>query len=120
MMRSKDRFTRSCLGGALFTLTAVVGCASAPTPPELMDARSAYIRAEAGPAAQYKPDRLHEAKVALDRAEKSYSEDPGKQKTRDLAYVAQRRSELAEAQGRDAKLAQEKAQAEQMIQRSAQ
>ena len=120
MMRSKDRFTRSCLGGALFTLTAMLGCASAPTPPELMDARSAYIRAEAGPAAQYKPDRLHEAKEALDRAEKSYSEDPGKQKTRDLAYVAQRRAELAEAQARDAKLAQDKMQAEQMIQRSAQ
>jgi outer membrane protein OmpA-like peptidoglycan-associated protein len=120
MMRTKYRFSRSYIGVVLLAMPVAFGCASAPTPPELMDARSAYIRAEAGPAAQYKPDQLHEAKMALDRAEKSYSDDPGKQKTRDLAYVAQRRSELAESQARDAKLAQEKAQAEQILQRSAQ
>jgi outer membrane protein OmpA-like peptidoglycan-associated protein len=93
------------------------GCAHTPAPPELLDARAAYVRAESGPAAQYKPDQLHEAKVALDRAERSYVDDPGKQKTRDLAYVAERRAELAEVQARDAKAAKEKVQAEQDLQR---
>jgi outer membrane protein OmpA-like peptidoglycan-associated protein len=95
----------------------MMACAHAPAPPELLDARTAYTRAESGAAAQYKPDQLHEAKVALDRAERSYIDDPGKQKTRDLAYVAERRAELAEVQGRDAKAATEKTQAEQSLQR---
>jgi len=88
------------------------GCASTPPPPELLDARSAYIRAESGPAAQMKPDSLHEAKVALDKAERAYADDPGAQTTRDMAYVAARRAETAEVQGRDAKLGQDKARAE--------
>ncbi|HMJ53975.1 MAG TPA: OmpA family protein [Polyangiaceae bacterium] len=89
-----------------------VGCASAPPPPELLDARSAYIRAESGPASQLKPDSLHEAKVALDKAEKAYADDPGALKTRDVAYLAVRRAELAEVQARDAKAAQDRARAE--------
>ena len=89
-----------------------VGCASTPAPPELLDARSAYIRAESGPAAQLKPDSLHEAKVALEKAERAYVDDPGALKTRDVAYLALRRAELAEVEARDAKGAQEKARAE--------
>ena len=50
-------------------------------------------------------------------AEKSYADDPGAQKTRDLAYVAQRRAEIAEVQARDAKAAQDKMQAELDVQR---
>ncbi len=92
------------------------GCASTPAPPELLDARSAYLRAESGPAAQLKPDQLHEAKVALDRAEASYSDDPGASKTRDLAYVAERRAELADIQARDAKSGMDKVQAEKDLQ----
>jgi len=88
------------------------GCAANPPPPELLDARSAYIRAESGPAAQLKPDSLHEARVALDRAERAYQDDPGDQKTRDIAYVAERRAALAEVQGREAKLTQDKGRAE--------
>jgi outer membrane protein OmpA-like peptidoglycan-associated protein len=95
-------------------------CASAPTPPELMDARSAYIRAEGGLAAQYKPEQVHEAKVALDRAERSYADAPGKQRTRDLAYVAERKAKLAEAQALEAKSLQDKAQAETEYQRATQ
>jgi len=98
-------------------LLLAMGCASTSTPAELSDARSAYLRAEQGITPQLKPDRLHEAKVALDRTEKSYVEDPGAQKTRDLAYVAERRAELAEVQARDAKAAQDKAQAELDLQR---
>jgi outer membrane protein OmpA-like peptidoglycan-associated protein len=76
-----------------------VGCASTQPPQELLDARSAYQRAQAqgGVAAQFKPDQVHEAKVALDKAELSFMDSPSDQKTRDLAYVAQRKAELAEA-----------------------
>ena len=104
----------------LFGASVACGCASTPAPTELLEARSAYIRAESGIAAKYKPDQLHEAKVALDRAESAYSDSPGKQSTRDLAYVAERRAELAEVQARDAKTAEEKVQAENDLQKATQ
>ncbi len=91
---------------------SVAGCASAPAPQELLDARSAYQRTQSGAAAQYKPDQVHEAKVALDTAEQSYIDDPGDQKTRDLAYVAQRKAELADANAANAMAQTVKGQAE--------
>ena len=78
---------------ALFT-----GCATV-TPNELVNARSAYRQASAGPAAQLVPAELHKASVALDQAEESFQKDPDSQKTKDLAYVAQRKSEQAAALG---------------------
>jgi outer membrane protein OmpA-like peptidoglycan-associated protein len=108
------------LSSAVLSVGLTCGCASTPAPPELLEARSAYIRAESGITAQYKPDQLHEAKVALDRAERGYVDSPGKQSTRDLAYVAHRKAELAEVQARDAKMAQDKAQAEQDLQKATQ
>jgi len=81
-------------------LAACMGaCASTQAPQELTDARSAYQRAQApgGMAAEFKPDQVHEAKVALDKAEQSFLDDPKDQKTRDLAYIAQRKAQLAEA-----------------------
>jgi len=91
---------------------SVVGCASTPAPQELMDARSAYQHAQSGPATQYKPDQVHEAKVALDKAEQSFVDDPGDQKTKDLAYVAQRKAQLAEANSANAQAQGVKGQAE--------
>lgn len=91
---------------------SVVGCASTPAPQELMDARSAYQHAQTGPALQYKPDQVHEAKVALDKAEQSFVDDPGDQKTKDLSYVAQRKSQLAEANAANAQAQGVKGQAE--------
>jgi outer membrane protein OmpA-like peptidoglycan-associated protein len=75
---------------ATFGLTA---CASSPSR-ELLDARRAYAHASAGPAAQTVPADLHKAKVSLDVAEAAFSNDHADQ--RDLAYVAERRAELAE------------------------
>src|SRR3954468_10485487 len=81
---------------------SVMGCATTQTPQELVDARSAYLHAQSGPASQYTPDQVHEAKVALDKAEQSFVDEPSNQKTRDLAYIAQRRAELAEANAANA------------------
>jgi outer membrane protein OmpA-like peptidoglycan-associated protein len=74
------------------------GCATV-TPKELVDARSAYQNASAGPAAQLAPADLHKANEALTRAEQSFQKDPDSAITKDLAYVAQRKSEQAEALG---------------------
>ena len=98
-MKHLQRSLVVMMGGLVMS---VAGCAATPVPQDLLDARSAYLRAQAGPATQYKPDQVHEAKVALDKAEQSYMDDPANQKTKDLAYVAQRKAELAEANAANA------------------
>ena len=74
------------------------GCATV-APNELVNARSAYQHASSGPAEQLAPADLHKAHEALVLAEQSFLKDPDSQKTKDLAYVAQRKSEQAEALG---------------------
>ncbi len=74
------------------------GCATV-TPNELVNARSAYHLASAGPAAHLAPAELHQAREALALAEEAYRKDHDSYKTRDLAYVAQRKAELARASG---------------------
>jgi outer membrane protein OmpA-like peptidoglycan-associated protein len=74
----------------------LVGCA-ATIPTELIDARHAYQKASAGPAAELTPADLHTADEALSKAEKSFASHPKSYRTRDLAYVAERKANLAEA-----------------------
>jgi outer membrane protein OmpA-like peptidoglycan-associated protein len=74
----------------------LVSCA-ATIPTELASARQAYQKASAGPAAQLVPADLHKAQEALAQAEKSFLSDPHSYHTRDLAYVAERKANLAEA-----------------------
>jgi outer membrane protein OmpA-like peptidoglycan-associated protein len=76
----------------------VCGCAST-TPNELLNARLAYQHASAGPAAQLVPADLHTANDALAKAENAFSEDGRSYHSRDLAYVAQRKAEMAEVLG---------------------
>jgi len=78
-------------------LAAFVGACATATPVELSNARVAYNRASAGPAAQLTPSDLHKAKVALDQAEQSFSADEDAQKVVDLAYIAERTAQIAEA-----------------------
>jgi outer membrane protein OmpA-like peptidoglycan-associated protein len=82
----------------LFVLIAFAayfaGCATVP-PTELVNARSAYQLASEGPAQQYVPSELHKAHEALNLAEQSFQKEPDSYKTKDLAYVAQRKSEQA-------------------------
>jgi len=108
-MKHLQRSLVVMMGGLVMS---VAGCAATPVPQDLLDARSAYLRAQAGPATQYKPDQVHEAKVALDKAEQSYMDDPANQKTKDLAYVAQRKAELAEANAANAHAQSVKGQAD--------
>lgn len=83
--------------GILFALAA--GCASTPVPSELVSARSAYQEAQSSPAASVAPAELLTARQALDRAESAFENEPDAQRTRDLAYIAQRKAQWATAQG---------------------
>lgn len=79
---------------------AVAACGGATAPAELRDARTAYNAASKGPASQQDPAALHTARLALDRAERSFANEGDSRTTRDLAYVAMRRAQLADASGR--------------------
>jgi outer membrane protein OmpA-like peptidoglycan-associated protein len=82
----------SCLA-----LLGAVACGATQPPPELVDARKAYDHASKGLAAQLAPAQLDTAKQALDKAEKSFEDEGTGVPTPDLAYVAERKAELAEA-----------------------
>jgi len=86
---------RVCAGLLLATGLAA-GCATTQPSKELLDARDAYSRSEHGKARTYNPAALHEAKVALDKAENAFENDPGSETARDEAYIALRRAERAE------------------------
>lgn len=73
------------------------GCAGAP-PSSLVDARAAYQRASHSPAEQLAPDQLHAAETFLKTAERIYDDEGDTPVMRDRAYVAMRKSQLAEAQ----------------------
>lgn len=83
-------------------LVAVIttACGTAPPPLELLDARAALDRASYGPASQYDPAGLHEARGSLEIAEKTYQHDGASDKTRDRAYVTMRKVERVETLAR--------------------
>jgi len=95
----------------LFPL-ALIACATTNPPGELLSARASYERAASGKAATVAPAELHDAKVALDRAEQSFGDDGKSQQTKDLAYIAERKADRAEAIGRTVAVQKERLAAE--------
>lgn len=87
------------LPALLLGSACAVGCA-AQMPQELHDARDAYRGAAAGPAAQYSQAQLHTAGQSLQLAEKTFEEEGASDRTRDRAYVAMRKAQLADTQAR--------------------
>ena len=77
-------------------VAVMAGCATAP-PVELIQARTAYARASGGPAAQMAPADLHKARLALDQAERALSQERDLARAVDLAYIAERTAQIAEA-----------------------
>ena len=75
----------------------VLSACATTVPIELVDARDAYHRASVGNTAQVAPAELHVANLALAQAEQSFKTDPDSYRTRDLAYVAWRKAQLADA-----------------------
>ncbi len=88
------------LGVALIAsaFTLVAACGATVAPRELEDAREAFHKAKEGPAGKYALAQLEEAKQALQEAESAFS-DGDEDETKDLAYIAERRSQLAAAAG---------------------
>lgn len=75
-----------------------VACGTAPPPKELLDARAAYERAAQGLARELAPAQLETGRQALEAAERSYEDEGDDPITKDLAYIALRRIEVAEAE----------------------
>ncbi len=77
----------------------VLACSVTQPSAELVDARQAYLRAMESPAAQHEQDELLAAKQALQKAEEAYEGDPGSRSEKHLAYLAERRAQMAEQRG---------------------
>jgi outer membrane protein OmpA-like peptidoglycan-associated protein len=106
-------------GGALFAVlglaavAATATCGSKPPPTEeLIRARSTYDAVSRTSAAKIVPDKLLTAKQALARAEAAQSDDPGSERAKTLAYVADRKARLARALAGIAEARKRKAKAE--------
>ena len=82
---------------SILLAVGLLGACAPKIPLELADARLAYEQASTGPAAKLVPAEVHKAHEALGLAETAFEDDPRGYHTKDLAYVAQRKAELAEA-----------------------
>jgi outer membrane protein OmpA-like peptidoglycan-associated protein len=88
--------TRTYVTG-LLAIASVGACANMTPPQDLVTARASYDRVSHGQTAAYDPADLHSAKDSLDFAEASFASEGDTSKTRDLAYIADRRIQIAEA-----------------------
>lgn len=80
--------------GAMMALA--IGCSHAPTK-ELVAARESYEGAAGGPAGQLAKAEVYEAQKALAAAVRAHDEKPGSSREADLAYVALRKADYANA-----------------------
>lgn len=88
---------RTTLTATLTLLLPLAGCATFEPPPELTRARTQYDQALRSATAQQNPAGLYDAKKALDIANDAFADDPASEDTRDYAYLALRKVELANA-----------------------
>ncbi len=95
---------------ATLALAGALGCAPAVPPQDLVTARVSYGRASHGVAATLDPVDLHAASDSLAAAEQSFAKNGATPETTDLAYVADRRSQIAEARAASLLAAQQKQQ----------
>ena len=100
-IRRSSSILRLGAAGAVLPLLllAGAGCASQQMPPPaLTEAREEFLRAKNGIAMQLDPTDVHEADVALQRAESAFRDEPDEATTTDLALIADRRALIAETQ----------------------
>jgi outer membrane protein OmpA-like peptidoglycan-associated protein len=91
-----SRPNRTILVLASFTLSNALAACAHEVPRQLADARKAYQSAEQGPASAVSPAQLHEAEHSLKLAEQTYEVEGDNHRTRDRAYVALRKAQLAD------------------------
>jgi outer membrane protein OmpA-like peptidoglycan-associated protein len=78
---------------------SLVACGGERMPPKtLVDAQNELARAKGGVAMQLDPTDVHEAELALQKAERAWSDEPDEPNTMDLAIIAQRKAQIAEAE----------------------
>ena len=97
-MKTSSIFT---LAATASLLVCVCACGGEPPPPKtLVDARAEYAKAKGGLALKLDPTDVHEADLALQRAESAWSDshDPNDQHALDMAVIAQRKAQIAEAE----------------------
>lgn len=83
----------------LALVVAPAACGGERVPPKsLVDARSELATAKNGLAGQLDPTDVHEAELALQKAEQAWQDAPDEPTTNDAAIVAQRRAQIAEAE----------------------
>jgi outer membrane protein OmpA-like peptidoglycan-associated protein len=95
---------------ALLLAFAGAGCAPTMPPEDLVTARASYERASHGATAQVDPADLHAARESLDLAEAAFKKDGDTQPTRDLEYIADRRTQIAEVRSGDIQASQRQTQ----------
>lgn len=103
--------TSTWVGAVIFLGAAACGSTRPST--ELANARVAYDKARTSDSALYAPASLADAQRALQRAEQAHKDEPGSERERALAYIAQRRARLAETRGMIAMARQNRVEAEQ-------
>src|SRR5579859_5178651 len=83
-----------CLG-----VIGIAACGGDRIPPKaLVDARNEFARAKSGVTVQLDPTDVHEADLALQKAESAWNNDPDDPTTIDTAVIAQRKAQIAEAE----------------------
>jgi outer membrane protein OmpA-like peptidoglycan-associated protein len=96
---------------------SAAGCGGSRLPPKsLLDARQELANAKNGVAEQLDPTDVHEAELALQRAEQAWSNAPDEPNTVDAATVAQRRAQIAEAEAASIKAQKDADQAKRDLQ----
>jgi outer membrane protein OmpA-like peptidoglycan-associated protein len=99
-----------------FTLAGTAACGGERIPPkQLVDARSEFQHAKTGLAMQLDPTDVHVADLALQQAEQAWNTEPEDPNTLDLAVIAQRKAQIAEAEAAAMKARQESEQADQQL-----
>src|SRR5271170_6007069 len=102
------------LASLSLSVAALGACGSEiPAPQQLADARADYSKAKGGVTIQLDPTDVHEADLALQKAEAAWSDthDPHDEHTIDLAVIAQRKAQIAMAEAAASKAQQDAQQA---------
>jgi outer membrane protein OmpA-like peptidoglycan-associated protein len=82
---------------APIALVGLAACGGERLPPkQLVDARAEFGQAKSGIAMQLDPTDVHEADLALQKAESAWNDQPDDPNTLDLAIIAQRKAQIAE------------------------
>jgi outer membrane protein OmpA-like peptidoglycan-associated protein len=93
------RLNRISMVVAPLALVSLAACGGdRPPPKSLVDVRMELATAKNGIAVKLDPTDVHEAELALQKAEQAWSNAPDEPNTLDLAVIAQRKAQIAEAE----------------------